>query len=57
MGNTKIINAFRAVTLQVGDKNMEIYARDDFEERTKADDSPVAEADEAADGHCQIKRI
>jgi len=49
MENKKIVAVFRTLALQAGDKIMEIYARDDFEVRTKADDSPVTEADEAAD--------
>lgn len=49
MENTKIIEVIRALALEAGDKIMEIYARDDFEVRSKADDSPVTEADEAAD--------
>ena len=49
MENTKIVEQIRALALQAGDKIMEIYARDDFGVRTKADDSPVTEADEAAD--------
>lgn len=49
MENTKITRTIRALALEAGDKIMEIYARDDFGVRTKADDSPVTEADEAAD--------
>ncbi|MBL1435781.1 MAG: 3'(2'),5'-bisphosphate nucleotidase CysQ [Rhodobacteraceae bacterium] len=49
MENKKIIEVIRALALEAGDKIMEIYARDDFEVRTKSDDSPVTEADEAAD--------
>ncbi len=49
MENKKIIEVIRALALKAGDKIMEIYARDDFEVRRKADDSPVTEADEAAD--------
>jgi len=49
MENKKIVDVFRTLALQAGDKIMEIYACDDFEVRTKADDSPVTEADEAAD--------
>ncbi len=49
MENGKIIEVIRALALQAGDKIMEIYARDDFEVRSKADDSPVTEADMAAD--------
>ncbi len=49
MENKKIVEVIRTLALEAGDKIMEIYARDDFEVRTKADDSPVTEADEAAD--------
>ena len=49
MENEKIIAIFRRLALEAGDKIMEIYARDDFDVRTKADESPVTEADEAAD--------
>ena len=49
MENKKIIDVIRALALEAGDKIMEIYARDTFEVRSKADDSPVTEADEAAD--------
>ncbi|WP_323035192.1 3'(2'),5'-bisphosphate nucleotidase CysQ [Pararhodobacter sp.] len=45
----RIETAFRAIALQAGDVIMEVYARPDFEARSKADDSPVTEADEAAD--------
>jgi len=47
--NSKIVKVFRELALQAGEKIMEIYARDDFGVRTKSDDSPVTEADEAAD--------
>ncbi len=49
METQKIIDVIRALALEAGDKIMEIYARDDFKVRSKADDSPVTEADEAAD--------
>lgn len=49
MEKAKIVEVIRALALQAGAKIMEIYARDDFNVRTKADDSPVTEADEAAD--------
>lgn len=39
----------RRLALAAGDRIMEIYARPDFDVRTKSDDSPVTEADEAAD--------
>lgn len=40
---------FRQIALKAGEVIMEVYARPDFEARTKSDDSPVTEADEAAD--------
>ncbi len=40
---------FRRLALEAGDKIMEIYGRDDFQVKTKSDDSPVTVADEAAD--------
>ncbi len=49
MENAKIVEVIRALALEAGDKIMEIYARDDFGVRAKSDDSPVTEADEAAD--------
>ena len=39
----------RRLALDAGDKIMEIYNADDFDVKTKSDDSPVTEADEAAD--------
>lgn len=40
---------FRTLALQAGDRIMEIYNADDFEVKAKSDESPVTEADEAAD--------
>ncbi len=40
---------FRRLALEAGDRIMEIYGRDDFQVKTKSDDSPVTIADEAAD--------
>ena len=39
----------RRLALQAGAKIMEIYEADDFDVRSKSDDSPVTAADEAAD--------
>ena len=39
----------RKLALEAGDKIMEIYNSDDFEVKVKSDESPVTEADEAAD--------
>ncbi|WP_127106454.1 3'(2'),5'-bisphosphate nucleotidase CysQ [Pararhodobacter zhoushanensis] len=45
----QIETIFRAIALKAGDVIMEVYARPDFEARAKSDNSPVTEADEAAD--------
>jgi 3'(2'), 5'-bisphosphate nucleotidase len=45
----KLTQVMRRLALEAGDKIMEIYAAPDFEVRTKSDDSPVTQADEAAD--------
>lgn len=45
----KLIPVIRRLALEAGDKIMEIYNSDDFEVKAKSDDSPVTEADEAAD--------
>lgn len=39
----------RRLAFEAGDRIMEIYEADDFEVKVKSDDSPVTEADEAAD--------
>ncbi|WP_407692483.1 3'(2'),5'-bisphosphate nucleotidase CysQ [Pseudooceanicola spongiae] len=39
----------RKLALDAGDKIMDIYNADDFDVKTKSDDSPVTAADEAAD--------
>lgn len=44
-----LVPVFRKLALQAGEKIMEIYGSDDFDIRTKSDDSPVTAADEAAD--------
>jgi len=44
-----IESAFRTIALKAGAVIMEVYARPDFESRAKSDNSPVTEADEAAD--------
>lgn len=46
-----LITEFRRLALESGQLIMEIYNRDDFAVRVKGDDSPVTEADEAADAH------
>ncbi|WP_394178982.1 3'(2'),5'-bisphosphate nucleotidase CysQ [Yoonia maritima] len=45
----KLTKVMRELALLAGDKIMEIYAADDFEIRSKSDESPVTVADEAAD--------
>lgn len=49
MDFARLTEVMRQLALLAGDKIMEVYARDDFEVRSKADASPVTEADEAAD--------
>ncbi len=44
-----LIPVIRQLAIEAGDKIMEIYNSDDFEVKQKSDDSPVTEADEAAD--------
>ncbi|MEX0283966.1 MAG: 3'(2'),5'-bisphosphate nucleotidase CysQ [Paracoccaceae bacterium] len=44
-----LIPVIRRLALEAGDKIMEIYGAEDFEVKTKSDQSPVTEADEAAD--------
>lgn len=45
----KMTRVFRHLAIEGGEKIMEIYEGDDFEVKTKSDNSPVTEADEAAD--------
>ncbi|MDF1802242.1 3'(2'),5'-bisphosphate nucleotidase CysQ [Thalassovita sp.] len=49
MDYDKLTTIMRRLSLEAGDKIMEIYNSDDFEVKTKSDESPVTEADEAAD--------
>lgn len=49
MDYDKLITVMRRLSLEAGDRIMEIYNADDFEVKSKSDDSPVTEADEAAD--------
>ena len=49
MDYEKLTQVMRRLSLVAGDKIMEIYNSDDFEVKVKSDDSPVTEADEAAD--------
>jgi 3'(2'), 5'-bisphosphate nucleotidase len=49
MDYENLVTVMRKLSLQAGDKIMEIYGRDDFDVKSKSDDSPVTAADEAAD--------
>lgn len=47
----RLESVMRQLAREAGDIIMKIYESDDFEVRSKSDDSPVTEADEAADAH------
>lgn len=49
MDYEKLVSVMRRLSLEAGDKIMEIYESDDFDVKSKSDDSPVTAADEAAD--------
>lgn len=49
MDYEKLTRVMRKLALEAGDKIMEIYGQDDFDVKSKSDDSPVTAADEAAD--------
>ena len=49
MDYPKMVTIFREAALAAGERIMEIYNADDFDVRSKSDESPVTEADEAAD--------
>lgn len=49
MNFEKLEQVMRDLALVAGDKIMEIYGQDDFDVKSKSDDSPVTAADEAAD--------
>ena len=49
MNYADFVPVARRLALEAGDKIMEIYNSDDFDVKVKSDDSPVTEADEAAD--------
>ena len=49
MNYNSLIPVIRSLAIEAGNKIMEIYNSDDFEIKTKSDDSPVTAADEAAD--------
>ncbi len=45
----ELIVTIRRLAIEAGQKIMEIYTSEDFDVKVKSDDSPVTEADEAAD--------
>ena len=49
MNYETLMPLMRKLAIEAGEKIMEIYEADDFEVKSKSDDSPVTEADEAAD--------
>ena len=49
MNYDDLIPVIRRLALEAGDKIMEVYGQDDFDVKSKSDDSPVTAADEAAD--------
>ncbi len=49
MDYQQLVTVMRRLSLEAGDRIMEIYTSDDFEVKTKSDESPVTIADEAAD--------
>ncbi|WP_238367562.1 3'(2'),5'-bisphosphate nucleotidase CysQ [Mesobacterium pallidum] len=49
MDYAKLTEVIRRLALEAGDKIMDIYDADDFDVKVKSDESPVTEADEAAD--------
>ncbi|MCF6303927.1 MAG: 3'(2'),5'-bisphosphate nucleotidase CysQ [Rhodobacteraceae bacterium] len=49
MQNEEIVKTMRDLSLKAGACIMEIYGKDDFVVKIKSDNSPVTEADEAAD--------
>lgn len=51
MDFNRLTEVMRRLSLEAGDIIMEIYDADDFEVKSKSDDSPVTAADEAADAH------
>ena len=49
MDYSDFVPVARRLALEAGDRIMDIYNSDDFDVKVKSDDSPVTEADEAAD--------
>lgn len=51
MNKSEISGVMRKLAIEAGAKIMEIYGQDDFQVKSKSDDSPVTIADETADAH------
>lgn len=51
MNKSEISSVIRKLAIEAGEKIMEIYGKDDFEVKSKSDESPVTLADETADAH------
>ncbi|MGJ5617653.1 3'(2'),5'-bisphosphate nucleotidase CysQ [Sulfitobacter sp. MF3-043] len=49
MDYDKLVRVMRKLSIEAGDRIMEIYGQDEFDVKAKSDDSPVTAADEAAD--------
>ena len=49
MNYSELVEVLRRLAIEAGDRIMEIYESDDFDVKLKSDESPVTEADEAAD--------
>lgn len=49
MDHAALVTLMRRLAIEAGAAIMDVYGRDDFEVRTKSDESPVTEADELAD--------
>ena len=49
MDHARLTTVMRRLALEAGDAIMQIYGQDDFDVKSKSDDSPVTAADEAAD--------
>ncbi len=49
MDHDRLVRVIRKLAIEAGERIMQIYNSDDFDIRTKSDDSPVTAADEAAD--------
>ncbi|WGI22072.1 3'(2'),5'-bisphosphate nucleotidase CysQ [Amylibacter sp. IMCC11727] len=51
MNKSEIYTVIRKLAIEAGEKIMDIYDADDFEVKSKSDESPVTIADETADAH------